>query len=92
MHRYEMAHEKSLYAALRQLAALERSGADLGEPDDPDPPPAAPDPPADHPAQTPINNRKLRPMCRRRRVRSGAWRRVGVGFGRAPATWGSPPA
>jgi hypothetical protein len=31
MHRYEMAHEKSLYAALRALMALDRSGADLAE-------------------------------------------------------------
>ena len=49
LHRYEMAHEKSLYAALRQLVALERSGADLIDIDEPDPPPAeaAPPPPAD---------------------------------------------
>jgi hypothetical protein len=32
MHRYEMAHEKSLRWALRELVALEKSGADLHEP------------------------------------------------------------
>jgi len=31
MHRYEMAHEQSLRSSLRQLMALERSGADLPE-------------------------------------------------------------
>ncbi len=42
MHRYEMAHEKSLHAAIRQLIALEKSGADL--PDEPAPqPPAGPE-------------------------------------------------
>ena len=43
MHRYEMAHEKSLRSALRQLLTLERSGADL--PDEPEPEPE-PEPPA----------------------------------------------
>ena len=32
IHRYEMAHEASLRSALRQLQALERSGADIPEP------------------------------------------------------------
>jgi hypothetical protein len=41
MHRYEMAHEASLRAAIRQLLALERSGADLPDPpeDEPEAPP-----------------------------------------------------
>ncbi len=36
-HRYEMAHEKSLRWALRQLTALEKSGADLPEPSEAEP-------------------------------------------------------
>ena len=40
MHRYEMAHEKSLRSAIRQLLALEKSGADL--PDEPGPEPGPP--------------------------------------------------
>ncbi len=39
VHRYEMDHERSLRWALRQLMALEKSGADLRE--EPDPEPAA---------------------------------------------------
>ena len=31
LHRYEREHEKSLYAAIRGLLALEKSGADLPE-------------------------------------------------------------
>jgi hypothetical protein len=33
-HRYEMAHERSLRAMLKELAALEKSGADYGEEED----------------------------------------------------------
>ena len=41
-HRYEREHEKALYAAIRQLLALERSGADLPEPEpEPEPVPQA---------------------------------------------------
>ncbi len=41
VHRYEMDHERSLYAALRHLAALEKSEAsDL--PDEPGPEPGPP--------------------------------------------------
>ncbi len=43
MHRYEMAHEKSLHAAIRQLVALEKSGADLHDEPAPESP-AAPEP------------------------------------------------
>ena len=38
LHRYEREHEKALYAAIRGLLALERSGADLPEPIEPEPP------------------------------------------------------
>ena len=38
-HRYEMAHEQSLRSALRQLLALEKSGADLPDEPEPDPGP-----------------------------------------------------
>ena len=51
-HRYEMAHEQSLRSAIRQLLALEKSGADLAGRDaaDPGPEPVAP---AGSPAKTP---------------------------------------
>ncbi len=39
LHRYEREHEKALYAAIRGLLALEKSGADL--PDEPAPEPIA---------------------------------------------------
>ena len=42
MHRYEMAHERSLRSAIRQLLALAKSGADL--PDEPEPGPEPPEP------------------------------------------------
>src|SRR5439155_1540578 len=47
-HRYEMAHEQSLRSAIRQLLALEKSGADL--PDEPEPEPE-PEPPAEPKAE-----------------------------------------
>ena len=37
LHRYEREHEKALYAAIRGLLALEKSGADLPEPIEPEP-------------------------------------------------------
>ena len=49
-HRYEMEHEKSLYAALRELRALAKSGLDL--PDEPEPGPPATSPKA-APAERP---------------------------------------
>jgi hypothetical protein len=36
-HRYEMAHERSLRSAIRQLLALEKSGADLPDLTEPEP-------------------------------------------------------
>ncbi len=46
MHRYEVAHEKSLYAAIRGLLTLEKSGADLPDPEPEAPPAEAAAPPA----------------------------------------------
>ena len=44
LHRYEREHERALYAAIRGLLALEKSGADLPEPEaEAAPAPAAPE-------------------------------------------------
>ena len=46
MHRYEMDHERSMRSAIRQLLALEKSGADLPEADEAGPE-APPEPKAE---------------------------------------------
>ena len=85
MHRYEMAHERSLRAAIRQLLELHRSGADLAEAEpEPEPEPAPAEPRLRNPFHlNEIHLRAtppLRPLGR------------GLGFGRRRPTSGRPRA